>query len=252
MTRGQMVKGIGIWLVTLLLVLLFATEGLAKFSSTHRWAHDFANWGYPVWFRVVIGVLELAAASLLLIRRAAGYGAGIIVVIMLGGMLTRVTHGDPTGIVLEVVPLALALIVFFIRRPAFVKLRRARSVRSDVNQEREMRHWPLVPVILFLVAGLAVGGQDLPRGWASPLIFAPLALLTLQLLRPTALGWRIALGSFGVLMSATVALNMVRANLGGLPSASSVAGFAAMFVLHFGVLVWLLWLARPRDVRVAA
>ena len=121
-----------------------------------------------------------------------------------------------------------------------------------MNQERKMRRWPLVPVILFLVAGWAMGGQDLPRGWASPLFLAPLALLTLQLLRPTALGWRMALGSFGVLMSATVALNMVRANLGGLPSVSSVAGFAAMYVLHFGVLVWLLWLARPRDVRVAA
>ena len=131
MTRGQMVKGIGIWLVTLLLVLLFATEGLAKFSSTHRWAHDFANWGYPVWFRILIGVLELAAAFLLLIPRAAGYGASVIVVIMLGGMLTHATHGDATGIVRDVVPLAFALIVFFVRRPAFLKLRGAPGVRSD-------------------------------------------------------------------------------------------------------------------------
>ena len=127
MTKGRMAKDIGVWLVTILLVLLFATQGFAKFSSTHRWAHDFANWGYPVWFRILIGVLELAAAVLLLIPRAAGYGAGVIVVIMLGGMLTRVTHGDPTGIVHEIVPLTFALVVLFTRRPAFVELRKARQ-----------------------------------------------------------------------------------------------------------------------------
>jgi len=119
-----MVKAIGLWLVTILLVVVFATQGVAKFSSTHRWAHDFTQWGYPVWFRLLIGGLEVAAALLLLLPRAAGYGAGVISVIMLGGMLTRLTHGDPSGIVRELVPLAFALLVFFARRPAFLTLRR--------------------------------------------------------------------------------------------------------------------------------
>jgi uncharacterized membrane protein YphA (DoxX/SURF4 family) len=126
-----MVKGIGIWLVTILLIFLFATQGLAKFSSTHRWAHDFANWGYPAWFRILAGALELAAALLLLIPRAAAYGAGVIVVIMLGGMLTRVTHGDPSGVFHEIIPLAFALIVLFARRPLF--LRPAQSAQRIRN-----------------------------------------------------------------------------------------------------------------------
>ena len=68
---------------------------------------------------------------MLLIPRVAGYGAGIIVIVMLGGMLTRATHGDPTGIIREVVPLAFALIVFVVRRPTFVKLRNAPGARSQ-------------------------------------------------------------------------------------------------------------------------
>ncbi len=139
MTRRRMAKEIVIWLVAIVLVLLFATQGFAKFSSTHRWAHDFANWGYPVWFRILIGALELAAAVVLLIPRTAGYGAGVIVVIMLGGMFTRVTHGDPTGIVHEIVPLTLALIVFFTRRPAFVKLRKADQISSANEPSAEPR-----------------------------------------------------------------------------------------------------------------
>ena len=128
MTKRQMAKEIGIWLMTILLVVLFATQGFAKFSSTHRWAQDFAHWGYPVWFRVLIGILELAAAALLLIPRTAGYGATVIVVIMLGGILTRVSHGDPAGVVHEIIPLIFALIVVLTRGPAFAKLRKARQI----------------------------------------------------------------------------------------------------------------------------
>jgi putative oxidoreductase len=69
---------------------VFVRTGLAKFDSTSGWARAFATWGYPVWFRVLIGVVELGAAALLLWPRTAAYGALLIIVVMLGGMGTHV------------------------------------------------------------------------------------------------------------------------------------------------------------------
>ena len=79
-----------LWALALLLVSVFVRAGLAKFDSASGWARAFAHWGYPVWFRVTIGIIELAAAALLLWHRTAAYGAIIIIVVMLGGMGTHV------------------------------------------------------------------------------------------------------------------------------------------------------------------
>jgi len=109
-----------------------------------------------------------------------------------------------------------------------------------------MRRWPLIPLILFLALGLAQGGADLPTGWGLLMVVAPLALALLQVCRPTVLGWRLAFVSFCVLVGATLAINLARAASDASPSVSAAAGFAAMFVTHFGVATWFLWLARPR------
>jgi putative oxidoreductase len=81
---------VALWALALLLISVFVRAGLAKFDASSGWARAFAHWGYPVWFRVTIGVLELAAAALLLWPRTAAYGAIIIIVVMLGGMGTHV------------------------------------------------------------------------------------------------------------------------------------------------------------------
>jgi uncharacterized membrane protein YphA (DoxX/SURF4 family) len=94
MTHKNRVLAIGLeailWALAVMLILVFARAGWAKFDSASGWARAFAFWGYPVWFRITIGVLELVAAALLLWPRTAAYGAALIVVIMLGGMGTHV------------------------------------------------------------------------------------------------------------------------------------------------------------------
>ncbi len=47
-------KTIGLWALTLLLVLMFFMVGLDKFTS-QGWIERFANWGYPDNFLYVIG-----------------------------------------------------------------------------------------------------------------------------------------------------------------------------------------------------
>jgi len=102
---------LALWLPTLFLVWVFAQQGSAKFSDTSGWARAFAMWHFPVWFRILIGCLEVGAALLLLVPRTAALGAGIIVVVMLGAMGTHIVRGHPTQVTSEILPLALALIV---------------------------------------------------------------------------------------------------------------------------------------------
>ena len=107
---------IGIWIPAILLVLIFAPQGWSKFSDASGWAAAFRHWGYPDWFRVTIGVVELAAVALLLLGRTAAFGALLIIAVMLGGMATHVIFDGGRHMTSEVVPLVLGSIVLFLRR----------------------------------------------------------------------------------------------------------------------------------------
>jgi hypothetical protein len=54
----------------------------------------FVDWGYPSWFRLVVGAGELVGGALLSPRRRF-LGAGLLVVILVGATLTHVVNGDP-------------------------------------------------------------------------------------------------------------------------------------------------------------
>lgn len=79
-----------LWALAAMLIMVFVRAGLDKFDASSGWARAFSVWGYPVWFRILIGVSEVAAALLLLWPRTAAYGAAIIIVVMAGGMATHV------------------------------------------------------------------------------------------------------------------------------------------------------------------
>ncbi len=102
---------LALWIPTLFLVYVFISQGTAKFSETSGWARAFAVWHYPIWFRVLVGVCEVAGAAMLLTRRTASIGAALIVLVMLGAMGTHVSRGHPEQVTSEVVPLTLSLIV---------------------------------------------------------------------------------------------------------------------------------------------
>ena len=101
-----------VWAVCLRLVIVFARAGWDKFDPTSGWAMAFTYWGYSVWFRTLIGVLEIGAALLLLWPRAAAYGAAIIIVVMAGGMGTHVViEHRPSRVTSELLHFIFASIV---------------------------------------------------------------------------------------------------------------------------------------------
>lgn len=109
-------KTVGIWIPALLLVLIFARQGWSKFFDDSGWAVAFRHWGYPDWFRITIGVVELSAVALLLLGRTAAIGALLIIAVMLGGMATHLIFDGGRHMTSEVVPLVLGCIVLALRR----------------------------------------------------------------------------------------------------------------------------------------
>jgi uncharacterized membrane protein YphA (DoxX/SURF4 family) len=116
-----------LWVFALFLAWVFIRQGIAKFSDTSGWARAFRVWHFPVWFRVLIGVLETSAAVLLLTTRTAFAGAVIIVVVMIGAMGTHVYWGQPRQVTSEILPLFLATMVALGRHRSFVLRWPARS-----------------------------------------------------------------------------------------------------------------------------
>jgi uncharacterized membrane protein YphA (DoxX/SURF4 family) len=118
--RSYIVVDVVLWLFSLFLAWIFIRQGIAKFSDTSGWAQAFRTWHFPVWFRVMIGVMETSAALLLLTRRTAFAGAIIIIVVMLGAMGTHVYWGHPKQVTSEMLPLLLATLIAFGRRKNFI------------------------------------------------------------------------------------------------------------------------------------
>ena len=115
----------GTWIPTILLLLIFLPQGWSKFSDTSGWAGAFRVWGYPDWFRITIGVVEIAGALMLLWGRTAVVGAALLASVMLGGMGTHLVKEGGRHMTSEVVPLTLSTIVLVMR------LRSARRKRAN-------------------------------------------------------------------------------------------------------------------------
>lgn len=81
-----------LWLVTILIGLSMFDAGIGKFQDAAGWQHWFVEvWGYPVWFRALIGGVEMAGAVLLLWPRVASYAAGGLIIVMIGALVTVTT-----------------------------------------------------------------------------------------------------------------------------------------------------------------
>jgi uncharacterized membrane protein YphA (DoxX/SURF4 family) len=79
-------------------------------------AHAFAPWGFPNWFRVFVGVIEVASGLLLLVPRTAVYAAIALAVIRLGAMGTHIiADNNPAAIYHEAVPLARLGVIVYLR-----------------------------------------------------------------------------------------------------------------------------------------
>ena len=121
MTKGRIVKEVVLWIIALFLALVCLRSGWLKVTGNIFWVRDFHRWGYPDWFRIVVGIAELTSMVLLLVPRFASYGASLFAVVMLGAIYTHATHNESSRLPFILFLLALSLIIAFTRRPNFLK-----------------------------------------------------------------------------------------------------------------------------------
>jgi len=131
MTARRIAKEVVIWILTIALFLQFGNAGIRKFFEFGGWTRMFHNLGLPDWFRIVIGVLETAAAVLLALPRTAAYGAALIVPIMLGAIAIVALHGWTRAFPQPIIALVMATIILVARW----RQRAVTSARRLVPQE---------------------------------------------------------------------------------------------------------------------
>jgi len=127
-TKGRIVKEVLLWAITLFLALICLRSGLLKVTSNIFWVRDFHRWGYPDWFRVVVGIAELTSVGLLLVPRLASYGASLFAAVMLGAIYTHYSHNETSRLPFNLLLLTLSLVIVFVRRRTFPQQLRSGDV----------------------------------------------------------------------------------------------------------------------------
>lgn len=115
-SKGGKVKTVALWVVTVLLAALFVLAGSMKFFSAEA-AEQFAKFGYPGWFLVLIGVIEVAGGLALLVPRLTPIAAAGLAIVMVGAVFTVLRHDDAVKALAPLAFLVLLVTVGYARSP---------------------------------------------------------------------------------------------------------------------------------------
>ena len=118
------------WCLSVPLSLVFLAAGATKFAAP-GWEMRFSAWGYPDWFRVVVGLLEVVCSILLLVPRTRRWAALVLTTLMLGAAGTHLLHGEAPRIIVNIVLAALLV--------AALTLTRRLHAPPDAESEARLR-----------------------------------------------------------------------------------------------------------------
>ncbi|HEX4622609.1 MAG TPA: DoxX family protein, partial [Myxococcaceae bacterium] len=109
-------KNVALWVLAGLLALVFLASGGFKFGAQQA-IDNFHKWGYPDWFRLLTGVIEVAGGALLLVPRARLFAAAALACTMVGAIATHLMHQEGAMAPVPAVLLLLLLTLLVGRRP---------------------------------------------------------------------------------------------------------------------------------------
>lgn len=78
-----------------ILAVLFTAAGVVNLAGPGAVKRDFARWGYPAWFQLLCGALELLSAVLLFGQKTRVLGLTLAGAIMIGAIFTLVRNREP-------------------------------------------------------------------------------------------------------------------------------------------------------------
>jgi putative oxidoreductase len=122
LTRSRTnVTGLILKALSLVLGFWFVGSGMTKLLRVESQVQNFERWGYPDWFLILTGVIELTAAILLIVSvvygRVATIGALLIAGVMCGALYIRIANDDAVSTIIPpLVLLIVAVIVAWFRR----------------------------------------------------------------------------------------------------------------------------------------
>ena len=115
---------VALWALQIFSGLLFVLIGTGKFLDS-SWERNFARWGYPDGFYLVIGVLEAVGGAAMLVPRLTTYAALLLVTIMAGAAVTHLAYGEMQRVSVPLVYLVIVALVGWLRRKSALRLRQS-------------------------------------------------------------------------------------------------------------------------------
>ncbi|MGG3471496.1 DoxX family protein [Neobacillus pocheonensis] len=105
------------WIGLAVIALIFIQAAVLKLMGVQAMIEVFNKLGYPAWFRIVIGILEISGAIALLIRSSSRYGAILLALIMIGAMISSLVKGASGEAIVPVIMLFLLVWIAVVRGP---------------------------------------------------------------------------------------------------------------------------------------
>jgi hypothetical protein len=104
------------------LAVVYLAVGTLNLAGTELAVQQFEVIGFGQWFRVLTGALEIAGGLSLLIPMAAGFGALLLLCVMLGAAIARLTVLDGSALPAAVLLMLNAFIAWSWLRDATAEL----------------------------------------------------------------------------------------------------------------------------------
>ena len=117
----RIVRILAVWTLQIVIGGLFVMLGVMKFQDP-SWARNFARWGYPDGFYMVVGVIEALGGAALLVPRLTTYAALILMATMAGAGVTHLLHGELRRLPVPLVYLVLIALVGWLRRRSAARI----------------------------------------------------------------------------------------------------------------------------------
>lgn len=124
--KEKVLKAAG-WIVLVVTALFFAMAGGQKLAGSEQMVTTFRELGYADWFRIAVGLLEIACAVLLLVLRTT-MAAAVLGLLMIGAVSAELRLGNGWQVLLPGQWLIVSVLI------VAVKLyRKKRSGRRNAN-----------------------------------------------------------------------------------------------------------------------
>jgi len=97
---------------------MFIMAGGAKLMGNHSQVEHFAQWGYPLWFLYLTGLIEVSGGICLFIPKVQFYGIVVLSITMFGAAMTHLRANEMSAFPVPLVLLALLVtLALTMRKP---------------------------------------------------------------------------------------------------------------------------------------